>query len=1128
VDSLIVKLNIPSLVTDTAPTSPSEGSTPTPMPVGSPPMLLSSPITTSGEHSLATSPTQSLPHYNTNNIPQSAAIISGETATSAPKDESTGTMPKKILHFNIRTGTIGSPPLKKTSGRKSGGKTKVENLPKTLVVRLKYGPKSQSGILMKESIVHILDGTVTLASLKKELKSSLAPSKTKPPKSSKSTHPFFLGKVVPKEVPVEVQDAPSTISPKPKKSMTMAEAMAHSPVRNTIEIIKKPSYFSKAPKLAGAVEPCWPPLGMVHVRGYELLPRNIEAPEDALSTVKKCKYMSTDAVLGEDILHTVAARLNIEDVLAEIRRFDPDEFIQPPRCLRVPEKHFESGVKIQRRIRRQLSVPLPSPSNGSSSDEIQGDQRRHKANPAVLKVYHGIPTSLTAFDKGQCETLPWIHKYAPVTAAEVLQPGREAFILKDWLQALTVLSVEKAAVVQEGNGVPSRKSTGAKAEKPEKPKKKRKSDKLEGFVISTDEENDLMDEIPEPDEPSLSQRSLNKKSVIRTGDLCAKTGERLKNAVVLSGPMGCGKTAMVYAVAKELDFEVFEINSSSRRSGKEIMERVGDMTRNHLVHQGPQATHRDADAERIASAFDADLQSGRQGTMASFFKPKTANPKTSPNGKKKKEETSPNGKKKKEETAAPPKKTKAPPKAQKQSLILLEEVDVLFKEDREFWATVMGLIATSKRPIIMTCNDETVVPLLALPLHAILRLTAPPLDLAVDYMLVVAASEGHVLKRKAIEALYEARDHDLRASLMELNYWCQIGVGAIKGGVEWFYPRWPRDCDLDEHGDTIRVVSEGTYKVGMGWLGRDCAFDSAIDSSLEEQVLHKAWDNWGIDASELRSDLECPYQVPDIHNLSDYESFTATMSDADICSHGSLSTDNHVHVDTSTPPLPTKSRDDYITAHPLLEADPLTTYSPTQKSIAMFLKSSARRHLSSSLSAFKDISEPHIRQQVFSRRDREEELVTRNDFSLAFDPIAAPTPTTNFSSSSSSSLDPSVFDRPLPLIALDVAPYVRSILAYDAKLAARRAQMSGLLSVGGGRDGRRAKKQRTTRAALSALEGAGTTRKSVRPEKWFVADLNGVFVRRTAGEGWAEAVGEVVKRGKDKGSEMVVSGGSSE
>jgi len=122
-------------------------------------------------------------------------------------------------------------------------------------------------------------------------------------------------------------------------------------------------------------------------------------------------------------------------------------------------------------------------------------------------------------------------------------------------------------------------------------------------------------------------------------------------------------------------------------------------------------------------------------------------------------------------------------------------------------------------------------------------------------------------------------------------------------------------------------------------------------------------------------------------------------------------------------------------------------------------------------------------------------VVSRIDFAFAFDPIAA-----SESVTAVSYLDPSVLDRTFKMIALDVAPYLRGIVAYDLSLQKQRLQLSSLVSEGG-KAAQGSKRMRTTRAALSALEGG--SRSTTRGERWFKAEVNPYLVMKTGGKGWA-------------------------
>ncbi|KAI9051543.1 hypothetical protein LZ554_004589 [Drepanopeziza brunnea f. sp. 'monogermtubi'] len=1051
-------------------------------------------------------------------------VLSGPSSEPKPP-QTLPKNPKKVLRLNPRTGTIGSPPPpkpfdtvepnppKQTKGR--GRKSK------SLIVRIRYGKGEDGSLGVAEKIHHIINPPPNIHMIKDVAPAAptTTPPKPRAPISTKPIHPLFLGRVAPKDLspPKAPSDATEIIDfTKKIKPTTQARVRPGSRETGASPKNSAVSYSgisTKTAKFPGAIEPAWPWQGMVHVRGFDELARIPNSERTRLpfsSQSKKSKYHSVEISSAEDIIETLASQLSIKNVVESIQEVNPDEYPSAPQCLRVPTKHYESGLAIQKRVRKELKsrlVPPKTAAESSSEDEIQlHSKNRANVHPAIARVYDSIPTSSSAFDKGQCETHSWAQKYSPKCAADVLQPGREALILKEWVEALTVQSVESGP---GGKGQSASKTDNSG-------KRKRNSKKLDGFVISTDEEDNDMDEITEPEDNMTSGGQFHpKRTVIKSKDAAAllSKGSKVSNAVVVSGPHGCGKTAAIYAVAKELGFEVFEINSSSRRSGKDILEKVGDMTRNHHVQRTaatPQLDGVDEDRDRIDSALADDLKSGRQGTMNSFFKPNPAA----------KLESKPRPKHKVKETSTQPPDIEHPKitstvqvskvikngflstsstKKQKQSLILIEEADVLYKEDSQFWVTVMGLIATSRRPIIITCTDESLLPIQSLTLYGIIRMATPSLDLAVDYILLVAACEGHIVTREAVKGLYEARGSDLRASLTELNFWCQFAVGDVKGGLEWYYPRSPGGNHVDEHGSTIRVVSAGTYH-----------------TDIEEETLHEACDEWrldlgdwekniGLDAwAEKMQDNSCG-KKDDLAALGMYVDFADSMSVADLCSGGTFAPMNQILLDVSFPELSAKVRDDYTLGYELKEAPTLVDYNTLSKDISLFIKSRTRKvlhvdqHIRHNFEVPTELDRPSETEVLRLIRDlaiSPNNSLTRYDFSQAFDPISA---TEKYIWSTS--LEASTFDRTMTLIVEDLAPYVRSIVAYDARLQEDRLKMSNLLSEGGA--GRRGKRMRTTRAAMSALEGGA--RVSTRRDRYFTAALNPSFVLKTGMPGWIQA-----------------------
>jgi hypothetical protein len=173
--------------------------------------------------------------------------------------------------------------------------------------------------------------------------------------------------------------------------------------------------------------------------------------------------------------------------------------------------------------------------------------------------------------------------------------------------------------------------------------------------------------------------------------------------------------------------------------------------------------------------------------------------------------------------------------------------------------------------------------------------------------------------------------------------------------------------------------------------------------------------------------------------------------------------------------------------------------------IALWMKSRARKYLQVDQhvvhgfeypSELDRPSEAKIIGLIGNQISAPEFALTRQDLSLAFDPISEPEKT---SISTNGKLEASVFDRTQAIITTDLAPYVRSIVSYDAKLQQERDRLSNLLSEGG----RKGKRMRTTRSAFSALEGGA--RSTTRKDRYFGA-INPYSVLKTGRPSWLEAV----------------------
>ncbi|XP_068435125.1 ATPase family AAA domain-containing protein 5 [Clinocottus analis] len=303
------------------------------------------------------------------------------------------------------------------------------------------------------------------------------------------------------------------------------------------------------------------------------------------------------------------------------------------------------------------------------------------------------------------------------------------------------------------------------------------------------------------------------------GEEDSQDGEdMLCNTMLITGPTGIGKTAAVYACAQELGFKVFEVNASAQRSGRLILSQLKEATQSHQVDSQGVNAHKPTyfnsyatsssagtlklgssprkvnSPRRVVSSPRKHPQSPR-GTkrgglaptsLANFFK--TGQPtKETPNTKKN-EQTAASKKvikanecanKQKDPKSAPAPKEKNNEEQSKKtatSLILFEEVDVIFDDDSGFLAAIKTFMTTTKRPVILTTSDPAFSTMFDGNFEEILFKTPSVLDVG-SYLRLLCLTEDTRTDRVDISTLLRLNGCDIRQSLLQLQFWTRSAGG---------------------------------------------------------------------------------------------------------------------------------------------------------------------------------------------------------------------------------------------------------------------------------------------------------------------------------------------------------------
>ena len=362
----------------------------------------------------------------------------------------------------------------------------------------------------------------------------------------------------------------------------------------------------------------------------------------------------------------------------------------------------------------------------------------HQAIPAISRLLQTVDefTMSEPEDTIQLSSQEqWTDKWRPRQADQVLGNEQNALYLRDWLEALRLQdeSMRPTVLAPTKNGKAKKRKAG-KHKKPDivrHVKKRRRDGREDDFLAPddlTEEEDDYSNlqssdwddfgfiqeqnarlnrsaystDVSRGSSPSLSTNTEDHTAILYKP---TRFGKQISNTILIAGPSGTGKTAAVYACAAELGWEVFEVYPGiGERSGAELNKFIGDVGKNHTVkvHQSPKKTtakaaffrqvaekpaKRKAAARRVMDSSDDEidlLKSDVEADVDAEMLPAI-------------------------DEAAEPEPTAPMELTVNQSVILIEEADVLYQTDTNFWSALVSIISVCRRPVILTCNGPSLL-----------------------------------------------------------------------------------------------------------------------------------------------------------------------------------------------------------------------------------------------------------------------------------------------------------------------------------------------------------------------------------------------------------------------------------
>ncbi|XP_019430603.1 PREDICTED: uncharacterized protein LOC109337953 isoform X1 [Lupinus angustifolius] len=253
--------------------------------------------------------------------------------------------------------------------------------------------------------------------------------------------------------------------------------------------------------------------------------------------------------------------------------------------------------------------------------------------------------------------------------------------------------------------------------------------------------------------------------------------DSLQNVLLITGPIGSGKSAAVYACAQEQGFEVLELNASDCRNGVAVKQYFGDTLgsrgfKRSLKHQvsSQQKTLEFPPGPALPNCKATEEMGDGMIEMITISDDEVHSPRRSHG------------------------KNNVFTCYNAQTLILVEDVDILFPEDRGCIAAIQRIAETAKGPIILTSNSNN--PGLPYNLDRLsVSFSLPSLGELLCQLYTVCVKEEVAISPLFLRKFIQSCNRDIRKTIMHLQFWFQSKKYSKDKMVQTVYGSLPFDLE---------------------------------------------------------------------------------------------------------------------------------------------------------------------------------------------------------------------------------------------------------------------------------------------------------------------------------------------